>query len=70
VSAPPVAIGELTETAARCRQAGTAVIHVHIRDDDAKPTLGVARLEDTVAALRSATDLIIQLLAVAPRSIS
>jgi uncharacterized protein (DUF849 family) len=57
----PVTLEELTETAVRCQQAGAAVIHVHIRDDQAKPTLDVGRLKDTVAALRAATDLIVQL---------
>ena len=57
----PVTIGELTAQAIACQQAGAAVIHVHIRDDEAKPTLDVSRLKDTVAALRETTDLIIQL---------
>jgi uncharacterized protein (DUF849 family) len=37
------------------------VVHVHIRDGEAKPTLDRARLTDTVAALREGTDLIVQL---------
>jgi uncharacterized protein (DUF849 family) len=37
------------------------VIHVHIRDDQARPTLDLARLKDTVLALRESTDLIVQL---------
>ena len=61
VPALPVTLDELTETAVRCQQSGAAVIHVHIRDDDAKPTLDVSRLKDTVAALRDSTDLIVQL---------
>jgi uncharacterized protein (DUF849 family) len=61
VPALPVTLDELTETAVRCQQAGAAVIHVHIRDDDAKPTLDGSRLKDTVAALRESTDLIVQL---------
>jgi uncharacterized protein (DUF849 family) len=61
VPALPVTLRELTETAVRCQQAGAAVIHVHIRDDDAKPTLDVGRLKDTVAALRESTGLIVQL---------
>jgi uncharacterized protein (DUF849 family) len=61
VPALPVTLGELTETAVQCQRAGAAVIHVHIRDDDAKPTLDVSRLKDTVAALRDSTDLIVQL---------
>jgi 3-keto-5-aminohexanoate cleavage enzyme len=62
-SAPalPVTLDELARTAAECEKAGAAVIHVHIRDDDAQPTLDVGRLKDTVAALRAASDLIVQL---------
>src|SRR6266508_3420335 len=52
----PVTIDELVRTAKDCEQLGASVIHVHIRDDDAQPTLDLARLKDTVGALRAATD--------------
>jgi uncharacterized protein (DUF849 family) len=61
VPALPVTLDELVTTAKECRQAGAAMIHVHIRDGEAKPTLDIARLKDTVHALREATDLIVQL---------
>jgi len=61
VPALPVTLEELTSQAVECQHAGAAVIHVHIRDDEAKPTLDVSRLKDTVAALRDMTDLIVQL---------
>jgi uncharacterized protein (DUF849 family) len=61
VPALPVTLDQLTSQAIECQQAGAAVIHVHIRDDEAKPTLDVSRLKDTVAALRDTTDLIVQL---------
>jgi uncharacterized protein (DUF849 family) len=61
VPALPVTLEELTSQAVECQQAGAAVIHVHIRDDEAKPTLDVSRLKDTVAALRDTTGLIVQL---------
>ncbi|HEY7146016.1 MAG TPA: 3-keto-5-aminohexanoate cleavage protein [Streptosporangiaceae bacterium] len=61
VPALPVTLEELVATAKECREAGAAVIHVHIRDGQARPTLDPARLADTVRALREATDLIIQL---------
>jgi uncharacterized protein (DUF849 family) len=61
VPALPVTLDELVTTAKECRQAGAAMIHVHIRDGESKPTLDVARLKDTVHALREATDLIVQL---------
>ena len=48
----PVSLAELMVTAKECEAAGAAVIHVHIRDDAAQPTLDVGRLTDTVTALR------------------
>lgn len=57
----PVTLDELVNTARECESAGASVIHVHIRDDDARPTLDPARLRDTVQALREASTLIVQL---------
>jgi len=61
VPALPVTLAELVSTAIECQEAGAAVIHVHIRDDEARPTLDLARLTDTVRALREASDLVVQL---------
>jgi uncharacterized protein (DUF849 family) len=61
VPALPVTLDELVTTAKECQAAGAAVIHVHIRDGQARPTLDLSRLRDTVAALREGTDLIVQL---------
>jgi uncharacterized protein (DUF849 family) len=61
VPALPVTLGELAATAKECQAAGAAVVHVHIRDGEARPTLDLSRLKDTVAALREGTDLIVQL---------
>ena len=61
VPALPVTLAELVATAMTCEHAGAAVIHVHIRDDDARPTLDAGRLTDTVQALRGATGLVVQL---------
>jgi len=61
VPALPVTLDELVTTAKECQAAGAAVIHVHIRDDQARPTLDLSRLKDTVAAVREGTDLIVQL---------
>jgi uncharacterized protein (DUF849 family) len=57
----PVTLDELLETARTCEAAGAAVIHVHIRDAEARPTLDLGRLRETVAALRAQTGLIVQL---------
>jgi uncharacterized protein (DUF849 family) len=61
VPALPVTLDELLLTAKECEAIGASVIHVHIRDDEAKPTLDQGRLRDTVAALRENTGLIVQL---------
>ena len=61
VPALPVTLAELVDTAAKCERAGASIIHVHLRDDDAQPTLDPVRLRDAVAALRETTDLIVQL---------
>lgn len=61
VPALPVTLDELVSTAIDCQAVGAAVIHVHIRDADARPTLDQVRLRDTVQALRAETDLVVQL---------
>ena len=61
VPALPVTLDELVRTARECEAAGAAVIHIHIRDDEARPTLDLGRLRYTVQAVREATDLIVQL---------
>lgn len=57
----PVTLDELVATARDCERVGAAMIHIHIRDDDAKPSLDLQRLKDTVAAVRENTNLIVQL---------
>lgn len=57
----PTTLTELVSTAQRCEAAGAGMIHVHIRDDDHRPTLDLGRLTETVAALRENTALVVQL---------
>jgi 3-keto-5-aminohexanoate cleavage enzyme len=61
VPALPVTLDELVLTARECEALGAGVIHVHIRDHQAQPTLDPGLLKDTVQALRAETDLIVQL---------
>jgi uncharacterized protein (DUF849 family) len=61
VPALPVTLEELVETAVDCQAAGAGLVHVHIRDGDARPTLDLGRLRATVAALREQTTLVVQL---------
>ena len=57
----PTTLEELVATAQACEAAGAAMVHVHVRDAEHRPTLDPQRLADTVAALRESTDLVVQL---------
>jgi uncharacterized protein (DUF849 family) len=57
----PVTLDELVAAAEACERAGAGLVHVHIRDTQARPTLDLGRLRDTVAALRERTSLVVQL---------
>ncbi len=60
VPALPVTLDELVVTAKACQAAGAAVIHVHVRDAEARPTLDRALVTDAVTAVREATELVVQ----------
>ncbi|CAB4851756.1 unannotated protein [freshwater metagenome] len=57
----PVTLDELVEAAKACEASGAALIHLHIRDAQARPTLEPGLLAASVAAVREATDLVVQL---------
>jgi uncharacterized protein (DUF849 family) len=57
----PTSIAELVAEAKAAEASGASLVHVHVRDDQHQPTLDVARLKDTVAALKGQTSLIVQL---------
>jgi uncharacterized protein (DUF849 family) len=57
----PTTLEELVETARRCETAGAGLIHLHIRDADHAPTLDPGLLRAAVDAVRSETDLVVQL---------
>ena len=57
----PTTPEELVDTAVRCEAAGASMIHLHIRDASHAPTLDRGLLRAAVVALRSATDLVVQL---------
>jgi len=57
----PTTLDEIVAEAKACQAAGAALIHVHIRDDEHRPTLDAGRLRATVEALREQTDLVVQL---------
>jgi uncharacterized protein (DUF849 family) len=57
----PTTLEELVETALACEAAGAAMIHLHIRDHEHRPTLDHGHLKAAVQALREQTSLVIQL---------
>jgi len=56
----PVTPEQLGATAARCREAGASMIHVHCRNDDGTNTSEPARFAQALAAIRASSDLIVQ----------
>jgi uncharacterized protein (DUF849 family) len=56
----PVTLDELVSTAKACQAAGASVVHVHVRGDDAEPTLDLGRVTAAIEAVREATDCIVQ----------
>lgn len=56
----PITAREIADEAARCREAGAAVIHLHVRNDDGTPTQSADRFAEAITAIRAKTDCIIQ----------
>lgn len=56
----PITPDEIADEAARCREAGAAVVHLHVRDDDGTPTQSRDRFQATIEKIRAKTDIVIQ----------
>ena len=56
----PITPQEIADEAARCREAGASVLHLHVREDDGSPTHRAERFAETLAAVRAKTDCILQ----------
>lgn len=56
----PITPQEIADEAARCREAGVAVIHLHVRNDDGSNTQSKERFAETIERIRAKTDCIIQ----------
>lgn len=56
----PVTPAEIAEAAARCREAGAAMIHIHGRRPDGTPTQDAAVYAEMISAVQARTDLIVQ----------
>ncbi len=56
----PITAAEVADEAARCRDAGAAVIHLHVRRDDGSNTQSSDRFAEVIDAIRRKCDCIIQ----------
>jgi 3-keto-5-aminohexanoate cleavage enzyme len=56
----PVTVQDVADEAARCREAGAAVIHLHVRNDDGSNTQSSDRFAQAIDAIRRKCDCIIQ----------
>jgi 3-keto-5-aminohexanoate cleavage enzyme len=57
----PTTPEEIAETARACQAAGAAMIHLHVRDAEHRPTLDLGLLREWVAAVRDSSGLLVQL---------
>ncbi|MDQ0189454.1 3-keto-5-aminohexanoate cleavage protein [Alicyclobacillus cycloheptanicus] len=56
----PITPDEIAQAARECREAGASICHLHVRNDDGTPTQSRDRFQETIARIREATDIIIQ----------
>jgi 3-keto-5-aminohexanoate cleavage enzyme len=56
----PITPEEVADEAARCREAGAAVIHLHVREADGSNTQSSARFGEVIDAIRRKCDCVVQ----------
>ena len=56
----PVTPVEIGADAARCREAGAAMYHLHVRDAEANPTQALEHFDAAIEEIRKRSDIIIQ----------
>src|SRR6202167_3149793 len=56
----PISPKEIADEAARCREAGVAVIHLHVRNPDGSSTQSRERFQEAITAIKEKTDCIVQ----------
>jgi 3-keto-5-aminohexanoate cleavage enzyme len=56
----PITPQEVADEAARCREAGAAVVHLHVRQADGSNTQSSARFAEVIEAVRKKCDCILQ----------
>lgn len=55
----PMTPSEIADDAVRCREAGAAIVHLHMRDGDGHGTMDKAKFAETVRMIRDRSDVVI-----------
>lgn len=56
----PITAQEIADEAARCRDAGAAIVHLHVRHPDGTPSQSRELFAEAISAIRAKTDVIVQ----------
>jgi 3-keto-5-aminohexanoate cleavage enzyme len=56
----PLTAAEIAEDAARCREAGASIYHLHVRDSSGRPTMEIETFRAAHEAIAEATDVVVQ----------
>jgi 3-keto-5-aminohexanoate cleavage enzyme len=56
----PITAEEIADDAVKCREAGAAMVHLHVRTADGKPSQDAELFRAAIRAIRKRTDIIIQ----------
>lgn len=57
----PVTVREVVRAATEARDAGAAILHLHVREDDGRPTARPERFREVIAAVQAETDIVIEI---------
>ncbi len=56
----PISAVEIAEDAAKCREAGCAMVHIHVRTPDGKPSQDTELFRATIREIRKRCDVLVQ----------
>jgi 3-keto-5-aminohexanoate cleavage enzyme len=56
----PITADEIGEDAAKCREAGAAMVHIHVRTADGKPSQDTELFRAAIRAIRKRCDILVQ----------
>ncbi|MFH2113279.1 MAG: 3-keto-5-aminohexanoate cleavage protein [Spirochaetota bacterium] len=57
----PITPEEVAQAAQECREAGAAILHLHVRDEQGHPTQSVERFREAIELVRRRTDIIVEI---------